>query len=84
MDCTGTQSELGIEGFLDKVVIPQVFDTSGDNFRTIYGSSGGPAFLALLVVHSSGKHYGGIVLSYAQASIVQYYYTYDKYGIRYL
>lgn len=84
MDCTGTQSEEGIEAFLDKIVSPQVFDISGSNFRTIYGSYGGPAFLALLEVHSTAKHYGGIVLSYSRTFNVQFSYTYNKYGIRFL
>lgn len=84
MDCTGTQSEEGIEAFLDKIVSPQVFDISGSNFRAIYGSYKGQAFLALVIVHHTAKHYGGIVFGYSRTSIVQFSYTYEKYGIRFL
>lgn len=84
MDCTETHSEFGLEAFLDKIVTPQVFNNPGGSFRTVYGSSGGPAFIALLNVHSTGKYYGGIVISYVQADLAQFYYGDNKYGIRFL
>lgn len=84
MDCTKTGSDIGIEAFLDKVVTPKIPTNPESNFKTIYGSSGGPAFLALLNIHSTGNYYGGIVLCYGQASLVQFYYGDNKYGIRFL
>ena len=84
--CTGTTLESGIEGFLDKKVIPKIeFNpTSVNTFESIMGSNGGPSICALTFIY--GAAYGaGIAFSYAgDIRLAQFYFNSGNYGIRFL
>ena len=86
MDCTKPATEMGIEGFLDKKVIPEAFKEvpSGYGFKNIVSSNRGPAYCALVLSHSSGMC-GGLVFGYDTYKFTQFLYKSDGYhGIRFI
>ena len=86
MDCTKPATDMGIEGFLDNRVIPEVFKDvpSGYGLKNIVSSNRGPAYCALVLSHSSGMC-GGIVFGYDTYKFTQFLYKSDGYhAIRFL
>lgn len=76
MDCTKPATDMGIEGFLDNRVIPEVFKEvpTGYGFKNIVSSNKGPAYCALILYHSSGMC-GGIVFGYDTYKFTQFLYN---------
>ncbi|TGY91070.1 hypothetical protein E5329_23040 [Petralouisia muris] len=87
MDCTNPPTDMGIEGFLDKKVIPEAFKEVpiGYAFKNIVSSNQGPAYCALVLSHASGMC-GGIVFGYDTYKFTQFLYNRNSgyHGIRFL
>lgn len=84
-DCTGNTSNTSVEDFLDKVVIPKIAQTSSETrFESIIGSTSGPVYCALTLIHSSKEYYAGIVFSYFLGNAVLFTHTNEGYGIKFL
>lgn len=86
MDCTNPPTDMGIEGFLDKKVIPEAFKEApiGYAFKNIVSSNQGPAYCALVLSHASGMC-GGIVFGYDTYKFTQFLYNRNSgyHGIRF-